>query len=601
MKLEKIAVISFIMALIVVVTSCQIKNNFEYGLKNVPNIDNDLITADQINQIMEKCNYVGPKTTCFSSVPLFAKPSLYNEYWVLKIMDNLGVDYSKLNCNQSEFAKYLSDNNLDNIRMTTYIYSKLNINYDKNGTISEVLRHYDANTNLFFFKSNSEKITDKIAATNIALSIFCNMNVLETVDELEHVRNKIIELYGDDDYFKTDNINDSLINNGGIIIEMLLQLGIHSEDLSINKTEWAAYWNANYSSQIGDDYYSFFIFNRLGKINDFFHTKRPESKSLFENILNQQESFFGMGYNKIDNRKECYNIEPQYLYLVTNECKVSNLTFPFAAEMNIFINESIENNFTKSSDITPAIDDNYYGIAIANKYNVRFNSDKMKLFLENIYTYYFEEDSSICDHEKLYNIYYLVLSYFEMNIEIPKKDLLLSSIEKYLTGIDFSNSETLKNTLSDFSMGLEIFNMLKSSYGNSLKVKSKELVNYSTTNQVAYSTIDNISNINKIMILANYKDRVIQTTILKEIDKLKISGGYMQKLATNGDSDINSTVIGCDIKDYYKQFNETDKSDLKAFLFSLKQNNMYKLSPSGTEANLRSYYNMMYVNKYLCQ
>lgn len=581
-----------------------------YQLKN---IDTNLVKNNDINNLLQECYYNSQSKVTFNSTTINRGTSTYQMYWILNLMKNTGSDISKIN-KLKDISKTLKLTNplyseLDNLRMITGIQILLKSDeIEKQNILKITLNHYDSDKHLFFWKSKDENIADKISATYVALQIINNIDMLKTTKEIEDVKFTLLSLYNDNTYFTLNDPNKSIINNGGEIIKSLLLIGLNSKnntfsnDLNKKRLDWLQYWNQNVSNNIKYDFFYILLLNNMIEINKFYKLNFLVPTAYLTEFFKQQFSFYGLGYDKIESNTEAFNNEPQIINMILKLCNNNKYIFPYKNELELYINMSIESNFSNDANIKPSIIDNYYGLLLAARVDFKYDREKMKKLVESFYTTTIDEDSAINDSKKLLQVYYLVLSYNELNLNIKDKDLIINSIENYLSSLNFDTKENILSSISDFKIGLKTINALNGSANETIKKKAQTLIETADKTDDIYKNII-VTDLCDIMIVVDGKKVTIQKyskKILDSLDKLKSNGGY--KLNVNiKDPDILSTFDAIRIKSYLSSLDDNDKKLLKTYLYSLKDNKtLFKPSMSGYGTDLKlivkalslsSYYN----------
>ncbi|GEM_PF-6553227 len=586
------------------------KDTFSYGSNNLQSTDTNLVSISDINKVLKVCNYNGINMECFSSASLFSKPSIYYMYWVLNVMSDSGYKLSQVNntSNISNLMNLLKSTNLDldNLRMATGIYSLLKPQgFDKGFVMNEVTKHYDTKSKLFFWKKQDESIADKISATYVALNIINNIGMLKEAKMIPDIKSQLLIMYGEDKFFTLDNANNTIINNGGVIVNSLKILGykneIVSESVKEKRLSWLNYWNKNITNSLKSDYFSMLLLNEIVKINLFYGSDFPIQKEYWNDFFNNHSSFYGLGYDSIQGNKEVFNVEPQFLFLVTNLCNKSKYSFPYRKELDAFISESVETNFAKNADIKPSIVDNYYGLALANKFGYKYDKIKMEKMLESFYTKYVEEDSNISDHRKFFTVYHLILSYKEMKLYVPDKHVLANSIEEYLSNLKYRDYKETASAIFDFKMGLEVIDILNVQPSKELKEKANETIQNVANMDDIFSSIV-VTDLSDVIILNKFdtdKKESYMKKIFDTLNKLHSGGGYKAKDSSNGEPDINSTLLALKTKSYFGKLDAKEQGQAKNYLYSLKsEGNIFRISQSGSGADLKAIYEALYTSTY---
>ncbi|MFC5704450.1 hypothetical protein ACFPVX_24490 [Cohnella faecalis] len=573
------------------------------------NFDKSLISQSEIRKLLKKTYYSGKDVSGFSSIPLYSAPNLYNMYWVLSLNKKLGndirdfKDLKELQKISGEFP--LSNPNyieLDNLRMITGVYNYLGSPGNNETQIKKIIsEHFDNESNLYFWKNKDESMEDKISATNVVLSILNNMNSLSTVKEVSSVKGQLIKLFNNDNYFTNDDINNTIINNGGPIIISLMLLGVTPDEDSIKavykkRIDWINYWN---SFERKNDFYSLMVLNQLIKINTFFKLQLSVENSYVTSYFGDNGSFEGMGYESINStEKESLNIEPQYVDMLLNICQSTHFEFPFKKELLQYVNDSIEVSFVKNGDVDITMDDNYYGLKIANSFGFPHDKAKVLQLLNSWVIKNVEEDSNIHDSYKLQQILYVLLSYKELEESFPSTATIENSVVDYLNRLEYKTYPELVETISEYKTGLEILRLLDSKIPKTTKQKIKSILSDEKDNKQLFDNII-VTDISEIIGLLNDNNlsKLLNQKITSSLGNLRFKGGYKQRVGPLGEPDVYSTAKA--LKSKKVEISEKDKIEINSFVLTLKSDhNEFKLSQTGSTGDLKAIFELLQISSY---
>ncbi len=580
--------------------------------ESLNNIDTDLINNNDLINILEKCNYNSKNKTCFDSSPLFSSTNTYYMYWGLKLMLNAGYDIAKFTTLRDIPNSIKLSNpqysELDNLRMVTGIYFLLKLNNIEKATILEtVMKHYDPGAKMFFWENKDESISDKISATSVSLEIIGNIGMLKNIKEINDIKFKLIKLYSTDKYFNAKSANECIVNNGGVIIESLLLIGIDSKDQAVlesvkgKRLEWLKYWNNNILNTASYNFFSILLLNEMIKINNFYKSDFSIPATYLNELFKQQTSFDGIGYDKIESSKEAYNIEPQILNMLLNLCNNIKYSFPYRNELDSYINETVKTQFCKNANIIPSVINNYYGLILSNRVGFNYDKGKMQKTLEGFFIKYIEEDSNIDGHKKLLQIYYLILSYKELKIDLPDKDVIVNSIQNYLSNLKYDNINQIIDAISDFKMGLEIIDYLHKNINGMVKKSAISLIERADGSDDVYKNII-VTDLYDIIVMIHGRKAVnelYRRKFLDALNSLQVEGSYKVRIGSTGEPDIISTFNAIKTKSYLTTLNGDEKKQLKSFLNSLKdERSLFKISQSGSGADLQVIFDALSLSYY---
>ncbi|MEN6313580.1 MAG: hypothetical protein ABFD25_04945 [Clostridiaceae bacterium] len=572
---------------------------YKYNSLNLEDIDTSLIDGKKMKTVLMKSYFTGKNYAGFSSAAILSDTvSLYQMDWVLNIMRKIGSSDSAYASVKEIFflieEKNKPADDLEKLRQLTSVYKNLGIrDYDKTTIKSLLLKHFDSQMNLFYWKESSEDIASKLTATQIALEILDNMEI--KINECKEITNKLLNLYADDEYFACGDIKENLINRGGPIISSLKLLGVSYTDISKkrNRMDWVKYYNNNIFKQISYDPFSSFVLKALIDINGYFGNEFVIDNDYLDVLFKQQSCFEGTGL--VD---ESFSVEPNYLYTLLEICNKCGYNYPYITQLNEYINNTVECEFKKYGNCNLNIIDNYYGIALSNTFGFQYDKERVKKRLSDWFITMVGGGSSIESGKKLADMFYLLLSYKELNIPILKKNEIYSSVEKFLFEFTF-NPETLDDDITYIRIGLELINLIN-------KDPSRELIN-----KMNYyiSKIDiesfNSVNITELYLIDKYVNHnkanpfIVQKTE-DMLNQLYQNGGYVTTADNKIGQNIGSTFKAFNVKKEMSSISQEEQKELKNFLNSLHLDNyIFKFSSTIPTPDLRTIYTGCKLSTYL--
>lgn len=595
--------IVFIILIIILISATISCNRHESDISVNDKMNYNILSRSEINHVLQKCRYDSTNTVCFSSVPLFSESSLYQMHWVLSIMTNIGIKPNTnnfINIMNSHNSYLTTENSLNDLNLIVSIYSMLHIDMvDKSAILDKLSNHYDSDTHLYFWKNIGETITDKISATYIAFDTYNKLNIIEKSRDL--TISSLINLFNDDSFFTEDNANDTILNNGGCIINDLLISNIDINNINLDRNvvnkrlKWVKFWISRNDTSISDDFLSIFVLNQLSIICEFFNIDFKIPDKSFDQYFATHEKLSEISNGSNEN----YYIDPQFLNILITLCDKNKYPFPLLSDVDEYIKDQNSTNFVKNSNISPDIIDNYYGLLIANNIGFEYNTDGIAKLLNSFYNS-FEENSNISDHTNFTDFYYLILSLQEQKISISSnKSSISDSIIRYIKSLNYDNLSLIVSNINDIEMALEINNILGLDINNEISIVTHEFLDKVYQGDEIYSRIYSvfICDINNLTDGHPYDK--YNNKILSSLCNLKANGGYRNKSVLN-EADISSTLLAVKTKDRLGDLESADKIEIGSFLTSLKsEKSILRLSvSSGSGASLKEIAELLEISAY---
>ncbi|KEO85278.1 hypothetical protein [Tumebacillus flagellatus] len=427
---------------------------------NYSQVDSHYLNPSEIQKLLQKSYYHGSKMDIFSSSSIFRNtPELYSASWALDILDKLGIkDQAVKRFQEDTYRKLEFDSRLseiENVGLFSHVNKELHRETHNEDNYKKINSHYDADEGLFFETSKDEDMRNKIFATSVALDAMIDMNQTK---ELEEIKKGLLKLYVNDEFFTFSNKEDNIVNNGGIIISMLQKLGFSDASLkrefpNVDRHAWFSYWISELYKGLGTDWGSVDVLKTTIEISSFFDMKVPANTNYLNQLFLGWDGIEGFGVGP-----DAYAIQPPYVDKVLAICQYFHYAFPYKKQLINYLYDQIESEFTKTDQyIKFSVEDNFYGIALANAYKFDYDRKKMIQTLQENYRVLVEENSSITDSQKLREVYYLILSYHEEKMVLPESKIVEKAVVEYLSNMD--QAGTVKS-VEDLVLGVKIIQLL---------------------------------------------------------------------------------------------------------------------------------------------
>lgn|GEM_PF-6952484 len=403
--------------------------------------------SDEDSQLISRSYYEDQVSALFYNNAFNAESNLvdiYSTTWYLEILDAL---QSKLPDKDLLYLKTSMKDNLNdaNINKIYDTYLKVETEKQVNPNLPDKLYYVktlllnQGSDGLFFFNNNQDNLDSKIAATTIALQTFYILNYYPK--ELNITKNRIIELFLDDNNFNQQNIKDNLVNRGIPIIDCLvfLKYNIGScNSIVLNKRKaWLTYWIQALNNIISNN----ITLKDILPINDIINNVYIAShflnvdfkiSDIYLNIL--QNILGDEGIIKINNE-----VEPQATYYAIRVMQIANMNLLFKEKLSSYVIskfnygwDNYKNNFN--------LKDNYYGLLIAKKYNIYFNKSKMYNYIQ----LYLTSNINDLNIEDIY-FYCKTLQELDNEEEIQTNNIIWYRLNDLQSSLDKNNVNNIKN------------------------------------------------------------------------------------------------------------------------------------------------------------
>lgn len=524
-------------------------------------IDSDILDKDILYKQIAKTYYFNQEPPQFSDIGFTSSyPNLYNMYWTLKMAVNLNYDLSSVESDRYEEFIFCDEtfHELTRIEYQIGICGILHIPIDEskiNYFRDRLLSYYDQES-LFFFHDTEDTIETKLGATRNIIDLYRNLDI--PLDYKEEILYKVLSLYNDDSFFDISNGLENSMLRAGIICQILNRFDLSVDKLDTDSTK-RVLW--------------------LKQMNEYFSDDQNHG-IIFYKILSETNQFFGNQLHlKPENLKEVKEkiliIEPQLLTYTIEMYNYYNYDFEYTKDVIYYIDDAINSEFNKFGTVSENLEDNYYGICLANIFGYNYDQNRMKNYLKQKYEQTFLENSCINDYKKLRELYYLMSSLKEYNINI-QKGLLNRLVIEFLDKI---NSNNVYNDLSDvddekkyelistYNLCLKMFDLINEScpveHQNRIISFLKEIDQDKKIYNIMYMWVF----IETVNMLETEELGCVKESIESEINKLSVNGGYKYlQGGVSGRPSIPETYIAVQFKKHNGGLELEKAKEIKKYL-----------------------------------
>ncbi|MBP1936231.1 hypothetical protein [Paenibacillus sediminis] len=509
-------------------------------------VDTEIWKEEFVQKSLEKSYYGYQIPIEFSDVGLSNPyPNLYNFYWTIQLMENFNYPFSKAEI-QNDFKKYLNSkitatNNIPEVLDAIYkieLYDLLDYSHeDLKKYENKLLSHFDEEDGLFFFSNKKENINSKLSMTLEIINGYNKLNISIDKEIKEKIKDRCLDLTKNNDLFSINNPVQSL-DTGGMVISILKKLGYTNNSLPLEgKEKWIDYINNKYEFFLqSGDMNSILYLSRIIEVDSYFNHKFTVTKQ-------QLDKFFM-------NNEQMFNIEPLILANAIKVYKDLGYAYPDQEKIINYIEHTINSGFNKNGTVELNLIENYYGIALAKKFNYKFDEKNMENLLVNIYERNVKEDSKISNLEKLESIYYLLASFKVLDVNIMNngdKEALSKSLDSYLQDINNEDLSQLDRNLSSYYIGLKVKNLINDSISNKLRDKIINYIKIVDKNQTIYKNMK-MSKIYTLIEGINFNNKDIKARIINGVKSLAQNGMFKSKYVSKS-PDLVSTYQAFDLLD----------------------------------------------------
>lgn len=548
----------------------------------------------QLQIFLNKTYFSNQNPKNFSSVGLtMPLPKLYDTFWGIELLKKTKESNELNNLkNTPHFLNWLNESyelsplpNHLKMYFLTGIFKNIDYDkYQKQKFINELNLHYDSSVSLFFNKSQSESISDKLETTLNVIRIYKNMGV--ELKEKNQIASKCIKLLN----IEINSLDPiEIFNYKGILISILLELGIDNKNDKIKDSgEWLMKPEIIELVNI-ENPLSLMYLKKMIELRQFYGLSLEYDTNMLYNLV--KSSLF----QKTSKETVEMIVEPALLNATLNLYRIKNIEFPFKEELDNYLEKAVNNNFSHSGYTEMNLQENYYGIAIAEISEYEYDKEDQKNYLNNTFVTLFEEDTTINNYEKLHNLYYLLLSLKTMNVEITFKSLIYDSLEDYLLSLDKTSPELIEN----LDVGVNLIDLLDLKMTLKLKQKIAYLIEEQKLSEQVYE-LNNLEIFSKLMNISFKANLPIQKSSLKNtLLKFKNNNGYKSSLKADA-ADVTSTFMAISLLDKSKQLNKEDLDDIYTFLSDdLKKDDLLGYRQKYIQTSLKSLYYSLLLSSYL--
>lgn len=354
---------------------------------NKPTVKDDvhtsnLFVAETIDDNMSILNAID---TCYFESENFAG---YNSY-PLTLRPNLRIIHDVLNLSHMGYYT-LSDDDvktiaiaLNDVEATTfhdeYLYYKsmILLGVDSDFGLERFLKnHYNEDSGLFFEDNQDENLMDQLTSTLHCIELYNIANI--PIPHEDKLKSILIRLLNNDDlYINPKNIEDCyemILTESGTILRILGLLN-KSEDL-LNEVSQRKEWFESIISIVFNSEHScsqleIWVKSDILEINNNLYELNLENNGIpHHNCLAQFTN------SNINFKTEDFFHDSQYIYDFTRLNYLSDNCPVYTDFLVSFIKRSIDTYFRQQYRSTVLAQDTFYGISIANQFNVNLNHDK---------------------------------------------------------------------------------------------------------------------------------------------------------------------------------------------------------------------------------
>lgn len=526
--------------------------------KNIKS-DSEMFKQKEIKNVLNRSYYHYQKPSIFSSSALNNDPSLYQMYWVTKLINV--ISYNSFENGEkwleTTSKENPSTNDINNLIYRSYLLSLSPEKKGENDNTMELIKNknYDETQNLFFLKSRTDTLLEKLSITRSVTEILV---MYDDKKYKEQLKNKLINLFNEDKFYS--NSVDSLTSEGGQIILCLYNLGFKYDDIKNqlkDRTDWVNYINIQGEKNFTEskvDQNSIFILDLLVRINLFFGKESTINLDSLNNIM----SYWIEDYN---GKTNFIFPDAQFIYTFSYIYKYLNIDNPYIKEIKNYIEDHVNSGFIKVSYNVPNIQDNYYGVYLANRYDYTYDVQGIKSTVMEWYVDYVEEKSEINDYDEFNNIYYLVLTMKELQMNNINNTKIINLLNDYLNQITFETSGS-KLQLKQFSDAIRLIKILDGNISKENLNKYHELVKYLEEKTPIYQTIE--STRLESYLLYN-SDEKMEMKIKNSLDLLYSDGAYKANIKSKTPN-LQSTYMGVLYKLKNGTLTEQETKKIKSYL-----------------------------------
>lgn len=511
-------------------------------------------------------------------------------YWTMKLINIVKADplwNEKLKADVYPRLKAaIGTSNLDKLRMMTYINEKLGIEYNKIDIVKQAILNYDTISGLFFLKDKNEEISNKLSATNSVVELLASMNI--EIPNKSDLVDKLITYYKDDNLFKKTYESESLLNNGGLVVQMLYDLGLSENEIKIqhldlvNRIEWVQDWNHQITKGMNNDWLMIIALHTMYKIDSFYDISFDIDKDVIVKSFKQNTNFYQNG-----NKDTNFVKQPLIMYLMLEILQKNKIPYENMESLQDYLQDQIVTGFTKTSEPKDDLQENFYGLSLANSLGFEFNHEKVLVLLNKSYNSFLVESPNINNKNKLSSTYYLLESYLILNQTITNKKRITTAVNDFIYNLDLNNEDNIIGNASSLYYAIEILKICSGDVSKENKNKLRTFITFVNKSFNKEKNIDyNIVKLLDVISYIKYKNTEFEKNISSLIVNLKLSNAYKPKL---GDGGFISLIATSEIISYLRTSGKLDIKEKERVLQYLKSETNTNIN-SKSQDNLRTLY-----------
>ncbi len=563
-------------------------------------LQQDNMPIVETKKALNACYAENETTSHYSSIGLFREPSLYDFYWSFKILEETGniekfkEDLRKLTVSIEASIIYENER-MEVISDIVELQAMLGLDIKRKGEIVEVLNNrFLENEKLFYDGNKNESLKDKIYVTKYAVLIIKYLN-LEKDYDIEGIYKVIGNEYLKESYYSNE-FNEVIFNTGSAIIDFMyvhkIDLENFNSEVNSRRIEWLKSLNDSYLESVNQsyDFISAMKLINLLKMNRYFENEFIIEEKLIEKYLDNQNFIGGYG-------PYASNIDPSSTYDMIILCSLNNSDYKNTQSLVAFIEKQINSEFRIIGDLPVFMGDNYYGLLLANTVDFEYNREKAKEFIKLNYLSYIEDDViTFDDFEKMQDIYYILLSCKEMEIDIDDndKEKLVRDVKSFLNMQKYN--EDVYSVLKTFRMGLELSMFcdenLSSEYSNDIE----EIIKLTITNN-RHQDLLILYEMVKLLEYTGVRNNNYDAIILQAIQDLYCDGGFKLYNHTESVTYIGFLAKGIYIMNYADIMSDDIALEVRKYLNDFTGSKF--IFSEEAPIDLRTIYQGYLANKYI--
>lgn len=552
---------------------------------------------------LNMCYAENEVASIFSSISLFRDTYFYDLYWSFKILEQTG-DIKKFKNELSDLT-ILSEQSIvfekecmETISNIVELQAKLGLEISrKDEIIKELNSRFLEKEKLFYDSNKIENKKKKIYATKYAVLIIKNLGI-EGKFDIEGIYKSIMNEYVNESNFSND-FNEFCFNTGNAIIDFInvhnINLDKFDSEINDKRLRLLENFNNNYMENINESYdlVSVRKLINLLEMNKCLKSKFIIEEDLINKYLNSQNFIGGFG-------PYYTNIDPFSTNDMLKLCTLNNMDYKNIQKLVEFIKKQISTEFRIVGDLPISMGDNYYGILLANATGFEYNKEKVREFIKLNYKSYISDSCVIDEFDKMRDIYYILLSCKEMEINIENRDKnqLAKNVKLFLDGQDYNTDEDLYSILRTFRMGLELSMICDNNLSDNYSKKIEEIINFGINNN-EHENLLALYEISKVLDYTETRKDIYERIISKTIKTLYYKGGFKLYNHTEANPHIFYLAKGIYIMKYAEILSENVIFEVEAYLDDFENSKF--LFSNNAPNDLRTIYQGYLANVYISE